>query len=170
MMDEGESNTMLSKKQDPDNVNSDEVKQTLACFKEGFNCTQAVLSTYGPQFGLDRESAVRIARAFGSGMGMGETCGAVTGALMVIGLKHAGLKGRSLFSKDRTEDIAREFVARFKARNGTTECRELLGCDVSLFEGLKTAKKEKHFKKRCPKFVQDAAEILEEILVEEQKK
>ena len=161
---------MLFKKKDPDRVKSEEVNQTLACFKEGFNCTQAMLSTYGPQFGLDRESAVRIARAFGSGMGMGETCGAVTGALMVIGLKHAGLKVRSLFSKDRTEDIAREFVVRFKARNGTTVCRELLGCDVSSFEGLKTAKKEKHFKKRCPKFVQDAAEILEEILEEEQKK
>jgi len=87
-----------------------------------------------------------------------------------IGLKHAGLKGRSLFSKDRTEEIAREFVVRFKARNGTTVCRELLGCDVSSFGGLKTAKKEKHFKMRCPKFVQDAAEILEEILKEEQKK
>jgi C_GCAxxG_C_C family probable redox protein len=161
---------VLFKKKDPDRVKSEEVNQTLACFKEGFNCTQAMLSTYGPQFGLDRESAVRIARAFGSGMGMGETCGAVTGALMVIGLKHAGLKVRSLFSKDRTEDIAREFVVRFKARNGTTVCRELLGCDVSSFEGLKTAKKEKHFKKRCPKFVQDAAEILEEILEEEQKK
>jgi len=64
----------------------------------------------------------------------------------------------------KTEDIAREFVARFKARNETTECRELLGCDVSTFEGLKAAKKERHFKTRCPKFVQDAAEILEEIL------
>jgi C_GCAxxG_C_C family probable redox protein len=93
--------------------------------------------------GLDHESAVRIARAFGSGMGMGETCGAVTGALMVIGLKHAGLKGRSLFSKDRAEEIAREFVVRFKERNDTTVCRELLGCDVSSFGGLKTAKKEK---------------------------
>jgi C_GCAxxG_C_C family probable redox protein len=160
---------VFSKKQDPDSAESNEIKKTLACFKEGFNCTQAVLSTYGPQFGLDRESAVRIARAFGSGMGMGETCGAVTGALMVIGLKHAGLKVRSVFSKDRTENIAREFVERFKARNGTTVCRELLGCDVSSFGGLKTAKKEKHFKKRCPKFVQDAAEILKEILEEEQK-
>jgi C_GCAxxG_C_C family probable redox protein len=128
------------------------------------------LSSYGLQFGLDRENAIRIARAFGSGMGMGETCGAVTGALMVIGLTHAGLKGRSLFSRDRTEDIAREFAARFKARNGTTVCRELLGCDVSSFGGLRTAKKEKHFKKRCPKFVQDAAEILEEIQKEEQGK
>jgi len=159
---------MLSRQQDLDNVTSEEVRKTLACFKDGFNCTQALLSTYGPQFGLDRESAVRIARAFGSGMGMGETCGVVTGALMVIGLKHAGQKVKSLFTKDRTEAITREFVARFKARNGTTVCRELLGCDVSLVEGLKTAKKEKHFKKRCPKFVQDAAEILEEIFEQEQ--
>ena len=87
---------------------------------------------------------------------------------MVIGLKHARLKGSSLFSKDETEDIAREFTARFKARNGTTECRELLGCDVSTPEGLKAAKKDKSFKKQCPKFVRDAAEILEEILEQEQ--
>ncbi len=149
---------------DPDEVTPHKVEKTLACFKEGLNCTQAMLSTYGPQFGLDRENAVRIAGAFGSGMGMGETCGAVTGALMVIGLKHAKLNTGSLFSRDMTEDVAREFVARFKARNETTECRELLGCDVSSCEGFRTAKKERHFKTRCPKFVQDAAEILEELL------
>ncbi len=166
---EGEINIVLSKKQDTEKAKSEEIEQTAACFKGGLNCAQAILSTYGSQFGLDREIAVRIARAFGSGMGMGETCGAVTGALMVIGLKHAGLKGRSLFSKDRTEEVAREFAARFKERNGTTECRELLGCDVSSVEGLKAAKREKHFKKRCPKFVQDAAEILEEILELEQQ-
>jgi len=152
------------KQNDSDKVEPQKIEQTIACFKKGLNCTQAVLSTYGPQFGLDRENAVKIAGAFGSGMGMGETCGAVTGALMVIGMKHAKLNGSSLFSRDKTEDIAREFVARFKARNETTECRELLGCDVSSFVGLKVAKREKHFKKRCPKFVQDAAEILEEIL------
>lgn len=170
MTDEGEINVVLFKKKGPDTITSDEVKKTLACFEEGFNCTQAVLSTYGPHFGLDREQAISIARAFGSGMGMGETCGAVTGALMVIGLKHAGPKGRRLFSRDRTEEIAREFVARFKARNGTTVCRELLGCDVSTFTGLRSAKKESHFKKRCPKLVQDAAEIVEEILELEQRR
>ena len=160
--------SVFSKKQDTDSVTSDEVEKTVACFKEGLNCTQAVLSTYGPHYGLDRENAVKIAKAFGSGMGMGGTCGAVTGALMVIGLKHARLKGSTLFSKDKTEDIARAFLARFKARNETTECRELLGCDLGTPEGIKTAKKEKHFKKHCPKFVQDAAEILEEILDQEQ--
>jgi len=140
-----------------------EVEQTVACFNEGLNCTQAVLSTFGPKFGLDRENAIKIAGAFGSGMGMGVTCGAVTGALMVIGLKHAKLDRGSLFSRDKTEDIAHEFVVRFKMRNATTECRELLGCDVSTYAGLRAAKKEKHFKIRCPKFVQDAAEILEEL-------
>ncbi len=161
---------MFFKKQDQDKAPSPEVEQTLDCFEGGLNCTQAILSTYGPHFGIDREQAIRIARAFGSGMGMGETCGAVTGALMVIGLKHAGLKGRRLFSRDRTEEVAREFVARFKARNGTTVCRELLGCDVSTFSGLRSANKEKHFKKRCPKFVQDAAEIVEEIVELEQRR
>ena len=155
---------MAAKQRDPEDVTPHTVEQTLACFKDGWNCTQAVLSTYGTQFGLDREHALRIAGAFGSGMGMGETCGAVTGALMVIGLKHAKLNAGSLFSRDRTEDIAREFVARFKARNETTECRELLGCDVNSCEGFRTAKKEKHFKTRCPRYVQDATEILEELL------
>ena len=46
-----------------------EVERTLALFKEGLNCTQALLSTYGPGFGLDRENALKVAGAFGSGMG-----------------------------------------------------------------------------------------------------
>jgi C_GCAxxG_C_C family probable redox protein len=160
----GESIIVLFKKKENDVGKRHEVEKTVACFKGGLNCAQAILSTYGPQFGLDHEHAVKVAGAFGSGMGMGETCGAVTGALMVIGLKHSRVKGHSLFSKEKTQQIAEEFVERFKARNGATACKELLHCDVNTAEGLKTAKHEKHFKKRCPKFVQDAAEILEEIL------
>ena len=60
--------------------------------------------------------------------------------------------------------LPEQFAERFITRNGSIVCRELLGCDISTSEGLKAAKKEKHFKKRCPKFVQDAAEILEEML------
>jgi C_GCAxxG_C_C family probable redox protein len=168
--DKGDRSIVFGNKKASDNLKAQEVEQTIARFEEGLNCAQAVFSTYGPHFGLDSEIAVRIAGALGSGMGMGETCGAVTGALMVIGLKQARLNGSSLFSKDRTEEIAREFVERFKARNVTTECRELLGCDISTREGLRSAQREKHFKKRCPKFVRDAAEILEEILEEEQDK
>ena len=70
------------------------------------------------------------------------------------------------FSKEETYDIAAEFIARFRERNSTIICRGLLGRDVTTNEGLREARKEKHFKKRCPKFVQDAAEILEEMLRE----
>jgi C_GCAxxG_C_C family probable redox protein len=104
--------------------------------------------------------------AFGSGMGMGETCGAVTGALMVIGLRQTTMKDRSVLSREKTADIAHEFMEQFKARNGTALCRELLGCDVSTPEGLKAAKKAEHFKKRCPKFVADAADILDELALD----
>ncbi len=63
----------------------------LARFSEGPNCTQAIAATYGPNLGLDVEQALKGGDAFGSGMGMGATCGALTGALMIIGLKHAKL-------------------------------------------------------------------------------
>ena len=65
------------------------VEQAVSCFKGGFNCSQAVLSTYAQDFGLDREAALKLAAGFGGGMGrMAGTCGAVTGAFMVLGLKH----------------------------------------------------------------------------------
>jgi len=160
----GEQVALLFKKGREDGPAKPHADECVACFKKGMNCTQAVLSAYGPQFGLDRDAALKVAAAFGSGMGMGETCGAVTGALMVIGLKHSKVKGITLLSKDKTADVAHEFMERFKTRQGTVVCRDLLGCDVTTSEGLARAKQEKHFKKRCPEFVKDAAEILEELL------
>jgi C_GCAxxG_C_C family probable redox protein len=155
---------MFFKRSDAEQTKISDVDQTVACFKKGINCSQALLSTYGKHYGLDPELALKLSGAFGSGMGMGETCGAVTGALMVIGLKHSKAAGSRLLSKDRTEDVAHEFLERFKTRHGTVSCKDLLGCDVSTSEGLKTAKQEKHFKKRCPEYVKDAALILEELL------
>ncbi len=163
-MDKGDNLRVASNKNYTDGVQSDKVRNVVTSFQEGLNCAQAVLSTYGPQFGLEHKNAVKVGGAFGAGMGMGETCGAVTGALMVIGLKHTNEKGPGLFAKEQTQAIALEFMERFKERNGTTACKELLGCDVSTLEGFKMAKQEGHFQKRCPKFVQDAAKILEEIL------
>ncbi|MEA3294019.1 MAG: C-GCAxxG-C-C family protein [Euryarchaeota archaeon] len=64
------------------------IECAVSCFKEGFSCSQALLSTYGPQFDLNREMALKVSGAFGGGIGhMGETCGAVTGVIMVIGLQ-----------------------------------------------------------------------------------
>ena len=143
----------------------DRVERAVSCFKEGFTCSQAMLSTYGPQLGLNHELALKVSGAFGGGMArMGETCGAVTGAFMVIGLKHGNARVEDKQAKERAYSLVKEFVDRFKSRNGSIVCRELLGCDISTPEGMKLVKEKKLTTTLCPKFVQDAAEIIEQIL------
>ena len=141
------------------------VELAVSCFGEGFSCSQAVLSTYATQFGLNREIALKIAEAFGGGMGhMGEACGAVTGAFMVIGLRYGRTIAGDRQSQDKTDILVNEFVNRFKSRNTSIVCKELLGCDLSTPEGTNMAKEKNLFATICPKFVQDAAEIIEQIL------
>jgi C_GCAxxG_C_C family probable redox protein len=141
------------------------VECTVACFNEGFSCSQALLSTYGTEYGLDRETALRVAGGFGAGMGrMGEVCGAVTGAFMVIGLVHGKTRAEDEAAKERAYQLVREFADAFKSRNGSVLCRELLGCDLTTPEGRNVAKEKGLFTTLCPKLVRDAAEIVEQIL------
>lgn len=138
----------------------------VACFKEDFNCSQAVFSTYAPMLGLDRETALRVAASFGGGMGRtGETCGAATGALMVIGLRYGRPNAGDKEAKEKTYNLAGEFLNRFAARNnGCVKCRELLGCDVGNPEERQAAREQGLFETLCPKFVRDAAELVEQLL------
>jgi C_GCAxxG_C_C family probable redox protein len=139
-----------------------QAESAVCCFENGFSCAQAVISTYGPDLGLDRELALRVGGAFGAGMArMGRTCGAVTGALMAIGLQHGKTEPQDDEAKERCYDLAREFVARFEARNGSIACNELLGYDVSIPEQMDQAREEGLFDTLCPGLVRDAAEILE---------
>jgi C_GCAxxG_C_C family probable redox protein len=141
------------------------VEQAVSCFTSGLNCSQSVLSTYAEDFGLHREVALKLAAGFGGGMGrMAGTCGAVTGAFMVLGLKHGPVSADDQQGKETVYQRLREFAKRFEARNGTTVCRDLIQCDIATPEGLALARQERRFATVCPKFVQDAAEILEEML------
>jgi len=140
-------------------------ERAVALFKEGFNCSQAVLAAYCEQFELKQELALRVAGAFGGGMGrMGETCGAVTGAIMVVGLKFGSTTAGDLKARENAYAVVREFVHRFKGRNVSVLCRDLLDCDISTPEGMKRAREEGRIKKTCPKFVKDAAEILDQLI------
>ena len=140
-------------------------ERAVELFKEGYSCSQAVLAAFSEQFDLKKEMALRIAGAFGGGMGrMGETCGAVTGAIMVLGLKFGCVVAGDLNSRENAYAAVREFVHRFKGRNVSTLCRELLDCDISTPEGIKRAKEEGLIKKTCPKLVRDAAEILDQLI------
>jgi len=134
------------------------IEKAVETFKSGFNCSQSIISVYGPELGLDKELALLVSSGFGGGLGRtGEVCGVVTGAIMAIGLKY----GYTVFSneaKEKVYSIVREFITRFKEKDSSILCRELLGEDINTPEGREKA----HI--ICPKLVRDSAEILEEIL------
>ncbi|HGJ65852.1 TPA: C_GCAxxG_C_C family protein [bacterium] len=141
------------------------IDNAIRCFSNGFNCSQSVFSAFANELGLDKKTALKIGSPFGAGMArMAETCGAVTGAFMVIGLKYGKFKIDDNEAKEKTYKLVQEFVIKFKERNGSIVCKELLGCDIGTTEGMKIAKEKGLFNTDCPKFVRDAVEILEEIL------
>jgi C_GCAxxG_C_C family probable redox protein len=140
------------------------VNEVLKCFDcgKGFNCAQSVLLAYCDDLGLDKETALRLSCGFGAGMGrLGHTCGAVSGAHLVIGLKHGNFLSEDKASKEKTYALVREFEKKFVERNRTTNCRELL--QVDLLTGDKQTVNER-VREVCPRAVKDAAEILESML------
>jgi C_GCAxxG_C_C family probable redox protein len=141
------------------------VEQAVKCFNSSFNCSQSVFSVFCEELGLETEKALKIATAFGGGMGhTGETCGAVTGAYMAIGLKHGKYKALDNLSKEKTYSLVMEFSRRFKDVYGSVCCTELLGYDLGTKEGMESARKKDLFNTLCVDFVKNAVEILEQIL------
>jgi C_GCAxxG_C_C family probable redox protein len=133
-------------------------KKAVKCFEDGYNCSQAIFSTYSQDFGVPFEQAIKIASGFGGGMRINGTCGAVTGAFMVLGLKFA--KG-----KDKPYDKIIKFAETFRQKNKSTDCHALLGCDIRTKEGMDKATNKGLFRSICSQLVKDSAEILEEMLV-----
>ena len=96
-------------------------------------------------------------------MRRGDTCGAVTGALIVLGLRYGPKDVSDTSAKNDVYSRVTEFCRRYESRCGYINCRDLLGCDISTEEGMKKARKNNLFKTVCPRMVQTAAEILEEM-------
>lgn len=138
-----------------------------ALFKEGCNCAQAVFVACSAKYGLPRETALRVAQAFGGGMGRtGNVCGAVTGALMVIGFHRAALDPKDSASKLEAHRLAQKFLAAFAAQHSSILCRELLGADMSTPDGLKRVQEQNLHATVCGPLVQSACALIESILAE----
>jgi C_GCAxxG_C_C family probable redox protein len=134
-------------------------------FESGLNCSQAVAGEFADELGVDADAAHRLACGFGGGMGRtGSVCGAVTGAVMVIGLAACDPDPRASTAKLHTYELVRSFLNEFQQRHGSTICRELLGCDIGTPEGHAQAQQDGLFRTRCPRYVEDAVEILEDLL------
>jgi C_GCAxxG_C_C family probable redox protein len=138
------------------------VQQAVDKFRSGFNCAQAILETYGPDYDLSPIDCLKVSSGFGGGMRRAEVCGAVTGALMVLGLQY-GPKHMTDTSRKSVYAKVADFSSRFETRCGSIICRDLLECDVSTAQGMQQAIDKDLFKTVCPELVRVAAEILEEL-------
>ncbi|MGC8779776.1 MAG: C-GCAxxG-C-C family protein [Anaerolineae bacterium] len=133
-------------------------------FDRSFNCAQSVAAAFAADFGLDAATLLRVAAAFGGGVARsGDICGAASGALMVIGLRYAAAQPDKA-AKEHTYERGQEFLARFRARNGALHCRALLGYDFAIPQDRDTIRNLKLTHIVCPRLVESAIEILEEML------
>jgi C_GCAxxG_C_C family probable redox protein len=142
------------------------VEEAIECFSGNCNCCQSIILTYGPQFGLEKDVGIRMGTGFAGGLARhGEVCGAVSGAIIIIGLAHGMKNENDIESRDKTFELVNDFIKRFKEKNESIICRELLDCDLGTPEGRCQAKENGLFKTHCPNFVRNAAEILEELIL-----
>ena len=139
--------------------------EAVALFQQGFSCSQAVLAVFAEDFGLDRDTALRISQGFGAGIAYtDDICGAVSGAIMVIGLRYGRIKADDIAAKEKTYTVVSEFLREFEKRNGSVTCTGLLGYNLSDTEQVAEVKKRKVVMARCPAFVRDAVVIVEKLV------
>ena len=141
-------------------------EKAIKYFRDKFNCSQSVLAAFRTESGLSEDDCLKISCAFGGGMGRQQlTCGAVTGAIMVLGLKY----GRALNDPEEKKDITylktREFFNEFKILNGSVNCREILnGLDMSNPADHKKIIDQKLFDIKCENCIADAINIVEAMI------
>ena len=128
-------------------------------FDEGNNCAEAVLRTFAADSGLEAE-VVRLATGFGGGMGRaGDVCGALSGAVMALGLRFGRLEGDDEAAKERCYAATAELRERFRAACGAVDCRDLTGLELSTEEGRRLAEERDIHATVCRNCVREAAQI-----------
>ena len=145
----------------------DHVMKAVQYFEKGYMCSQAVFAAFAEDFGITEKQALQIGACFGGGMNKGEVCGACTGALMVLGMKYGQFDILDTESRAEGGAMAVRFLDEFAKRKGSYVCRESLGCDLRTEEGRTYARANGLFGTLCPEMVRTAAEILSEMLGEE---
>lgn len=139
--------------------------KALKLYSEGFNCAQSVIASFSDILDVDEETAVKIASGFGGGMGrMQDTCGAITGAFMVIGYLRGKFKTNDHESAEKANRLIQEFSQEFSKEHGSIKCKSLINYDLNSVEGLTAAKEADVFNKKCAFFVKTAVELLEKTL------
>lgn len=135
-------------------------------FNNGFNCAQSVFAAFAPESGIPVDESLRIATAFGGGMGKQQlVCGAVTGALMALGT----IRGKGLHDPETKKQevylLTRDFCQAFTRKHGSLHCHELLnGLNMLDQEENRKIKDSGLTETHCTRYVADAVEIMERLL------
>jgi C_GCAxxG_C_C family probable redox protein len=145
-------------------MKTDQTK-VIQAFREDKNCSQAVFLGFADRFQIRDDHALSIASGFGAGMGrLQRTCGAVSGAYMVIGL-YAGSKSlNNTEIKEHAYKMIAEFTEKFEGEQGSSNCSDLTRCDLNTEEGRKKFEVEKIKEKICEKCIKSSIEILNEMM------
>lgn len=151
-----------------DNMNKDKSHGEMAVeyFSQKLHCSQSVLLAFADECGITKDQAVKLGSCFGSGMRKGEVCGAVTGALMVLGLLYGQTDALDANGRQVSNKINDMMMNRFKEKCDSFVCNDLLKCDISTAEGIQFAKENNLFTEFCPLMVKAAVEVLEGIILE----
>lgn len=147
-------------------MNSDKAVKAKELFEQGYNCSQAVLGAFADELGIDMDTAMKLASSLGGGMSrMREVCGAVSGMLLVTGMKYGYSSPDATREKAELYNLNQELAEKFKAINNSVICRDLLGLGVEKDKPEPEMRTEKYYKKRpCADLVADAAGILDEYI------
>lgn len=134
-------------------------------FKDGYNCTQAIVLAYSDIIGIDKVSLATISAPFGAGMGrLREVCGAVSGMIMVSGYVFKANNPNDSESLKRSYNGVQVLAKEFTDKNGSIVCRELLGLN-SKNDNTTVDNTKKHYTKRpCSEYVCDCARIIGEVI------
>lgn len=147
-----------------DDIANKLVAEAKDYFAQKYNCSQSTFAPFAKYFGMDLGRAFKIATPFGGGFGhMGEACGAVSGALMALGLA----KGTEVVDRDKKHvcyHLAAEFQNRFKAEHGSVLCPKLLGLDIGDPDQLQQARDRNLFAEVCPGYIETAIRLMVDIL------
>ena len=134
----------------------------LQQFRAGYNCAQSVVTAFAAELGVKQATAIRIASGFGGGMGRQQlTCGALSGAYMVIGYLHGKHAPDDDMANDKAIQLIQKFTSDFKNRFGHSDCFSLIGIDLNTEEGRKKAEEENILTLKCEKFIEHIIGMLE---------
>jgi C_GCAxxG_C_C family probable redox protein len=138
-------------------------EDAMALAKQGFGCAQVVFSTFAPDFGIDRDTALKLSQGFVGGMSQTDNiCGAVSAAVMVIGLRYASPRADDVEAKGKTLAKVNEFQQEFKERHGAIDCTDLLGYNLS--DPQQRDEGRKNIPMRCPPLIGDAINLIEKLI------